>query len=951
MTGSWILGVLVRLGILLGLGAFSLPPALALPEAIGITDDFEHRQLARLEIEYVEDQAGKLELDNVIHLDRWQSVQTSAPNFGFTRSSYWFRIAVRNDSTQKFQGIVELQYPILDWVQFYVLKNDKVVKKTVSGDMLNFSEREVSYHNPAVVLPLESGETAFIYVRVQTESSMQVPIKVWEERTFWSDGQLPFAIQAVYLGVMVGMIFYNFFIFLSHRSTSYLLYVGFVSSYTLFQISLQGLGMEFLWPESPNWNRISLPLGTSLSLFFSSLFTPHFLKIRDVSRVLYVLLFGSAIFLGFLSLSAFFVHSSTVVQLSVGFSIPLTIICIASGIVSWHKGNPLGFYFMLAWSSLLLGTMLTALNKLGVIERNLFTEYAQQIGSYLEVKLLSFALAYRLNLISKEKLDAQRQTLEAQEALNKAQKEANDQLLAKNQEIQDINHNLEKIVAFRTRELKTIFDNIPQGVASLNEEGIISQNYSRHLELLWNQKDLAGRSIFEFLGSTTLSADSIDRMRQSLKACVGEDHLNFQVNSGNFPSEADLLVGQESFHYALTWSPEVTAEGRVHSVLLTIEDISDKKLLEQESERQRKDMQIIQELLSCENSKVEVFASSSRALLDENARLTQAGALAVDDIKIMFVNAHTVKGGARTLNFSLLANVLHDLEHEYASILQGEKAPNQDLLWNQLQEATRIFQVYMTTNSDTLGRKTNANGIFLDLDFIREHYKTLDTLTLKASMTPAELLEDIRRARDTLARIIFKSDTLILEQCLESAEKIAKDLGKPAPKVVLQSGDIQLSRSTEHLLRNIFIHILRNALDHGVEPAQERLAKGKGEAGNIHVRSRMEGEIMVLEFEDDGRGLAIEKLRNQGVKRGLIGQDADIESVAETIFVPGLSTAASISQVSGRGVGMDAVRRFIEDAGGTVRLQLKDGKGAFIPFIIRIELPIEAGPHSRRMAS
>ncbi|WP_218109785.1 7TM diverse intracellular signaling domain-containing protein [Oligoflexus tunisiensis] len=905
---------------------------------ITITDSFETAEVGGPDVEYFEDRDGSLSLGDVTQVIAWKKVQEQIPNFGYSRSAFWFRFSVRNEASVPFQGLIEVQYPILDFVDFHVLDGNRLIKQSKSGDMIPFTIREVFYRNPVFPVLLSSEEEVTVYVRVQTESSVQTPFIVWNEKSFWTENQLPFAMQSLYFGVMLAMVVYNFFIFLSHKSVSYLLYVGFVLCYALFQISLQGFGLQFLWPESPDINRLSLPLTISTALFFASTFAINFLKMKECSVWLYRFLLGFALFMALLTLASFFLASSLSVRIGVACSIPVASLCILSGLKSWRSGNPLGLYFMLAWISFLVGTFLAALNKFAILDRNLITESTQQIGSYLEVTLLSFALAYRMNLMSKEKYLAQRQVLEAQGALYKAQKEANDQLTSKNQEIQEINRNLETIVAYRTRELKAIFDNIPQGIASLNEHGVISQNHSRHLKVVLNKSDLTGQSIIDILASTKLSMDKIDRVKESLKACVGENELNFEINAGNFPRELSMERANGTSYYSLTWSPELTDDGMVHSILMTIEDVTDKKKLEEESEKQRTNFQVVQELLQCDADKFERFAGPSGKLLQDNRRLAEQDTVSMDDIRVMFANAHTIKGGARTLNLSILANTLHETEGQYAQLLNGQLEIDKRTLLVGINRALAVFDSYIAINTGKLGRKSNMNQVMVDVHSMREHYQVLHQLA--QSSGARDVAETLQGMRDRLGRMIFRTDREVLEQCLEPLGNVAKDLGKPCPMVVLSTCEVLLPQDAENVLRHIMVHIIRNALDHGIEGPEERMDKGKRPAGTLEVCTRVEDQTMILEIKDDGRGLAIRKLREKGLNKGVISEDAGLDEIAELIFAPEISTASALSQISGRGMGMDAVRKFLTEAGGSIRVKFLGDRADYMTFALVMELPL-----------
>ncbi len=519
----------------------------------------------------------------------------------------------------------------------------------------------------------------------------------------------------------------------------------------------------------------------------------------------------------------------------------------------------------------------------------------------------------------------------------------NKELSVKNEEIEEINKNLEVIVENRTRELKTIFHNIPQGVASLDQQGLISPQYSHHLEQVLEQKNLGQKSIFDVLfANSELSGDKIDQIRQTLASAVQEDILNFEINVGNLPLEIARKSAKGSSQWlALTWSPEADESNHVHSVLLTVEDVTDRRLLEQEAEKQRKDFAILQELVQCGAEKFDLFSRSSDQLLAENMRLLKLRSEDPSSLKIIFVNTHTVKGGARTLGLSGLAASLHEAENELTRILRKEVTIDHDLLQTNMNQCWQVFNRYITYNRDKLGRKSQGQAVNIDISFIKEHYRVLKNLEMSSSSSSSHFMEQIAAFRDKIAEFIYKSDTHIFESCVENAGKMAKDLGKLPPKIDLQTEDVPVVSEVEMVVRNAMVHILRNAIDHGIETAEERTIKGKMPEGKISIRTRQENDTIHIRISDDGRGLAIKKLKEKGVLAGLISENADIQTVAELIFQPGLSTAAAVSHISGRGVGMDAVKKFIEEARGSIQVQLLAEQGDHVPFALNIVLPLQ----------
>jgi two-component system chemotaxis sensor kinase CheA len=170
---------------------------------------------------------------------------------------------------------------------------------------------------------------------------------------------------------------------------------------------------------------------------------------------------------------------------------------------------------------------------------------------------------------------------------------------------------------------------------------------------------------------------------------------------------------------------------------------------------------------------------------------------------------------------------------------------------------------------------------------------------------------------------------------------LSKDLGKSI-ELVLHGQDTELDRQVLELIRDPLTHMIRNAADHGVETPAERIAAGKNPAGRISLSARHEGGAIVIEMSDDGRGLNAAKIRAKAVANGLISA-AQAETMGDAearamIFLPGFSTAAEVTSVSGRGVGMDVVRTNIEKIGGVVELSSVEGQGS--TFAIRIPLTL-----------
>lgn len=521
-------------------------------------------------------------------------------------------------------------------------------------------------------------------------------------------------------------------------------------------------------------------------------------------------------------------------------------------------------------------------------------------------------------------------------------KQLNVELEAKNQEVENLNVSLESKVQERTEEINALLQHIPQGILSIGSQGMVDGNFSAHLPDILGHQHIARRSFKElFLDLCDLSTDLRDQCWQTIQASIHDSALNFEINADKFPQEAWYRYQEQRRLIKLTWNAELDAQSIVRRILVTMLDISLEYEARRELDEKNKDLSIIRELIDAGPKKCLQFFSTARQLLEENQRFLDSGELNIDSVKILFVNMHTVKGAARTLQFKDLSSALHDCEAAYAAIIKhGAPIVVEDLRQDSKQLNT-IFERYMYTNRSVLGRSEDHSKIPIDRDFLEHHYQLLNVIDQKVGLA-SEIKDVIHRNKDELTHLIFMSLSMVMSDILQQAEKIARDLQKEVPRIESNVSDILINHRQEMTLKNSFIHIMRNALDHGIETAAEREAKGKVPQGTLHVDAFEDASCIVIEVWDDGRGLPLGKLREKAEGSGILSPGASLNEVAETIFLQGMSTAQALSQVSGRGVGMDAVKRFFEAEHGQIQVVLgepKDPEKRYYTFKFRITLP------------
>jgi len=388
-------------------------PDLSCAEPVVVDDNTVFISLGQ-HADVLEDREGELSFADV-NSDNAKKLWVNSPseniNFGYTESVFWVRTEIVNRSSKDLKLLIEIGYPPLDFVHFFVLKAQKH-EEWVMGDKLPYRDRPID--DPGFVCPiiLSSGERVAFFAKVQTTSSMQIPLNIYSTEGFLQEKQIAMIFQGLYYGSMIIMVLYNFFLFLSVRESDYLYYVLYVFSQCLFFASFNGLSFKYFWPEATLWNDQAIVVSLSAMILSGNLFAIRFMKLTKGSGMSYTLfsMFAVAAFINMIIVTVIFYRVS--VLLLMLLAVTNFIFGIPAVLLRWYRGFPPGRFFALAWLSLAGGVFVIVMNKIGFVPRNFMTENATQIGSVVQVMLLSFALADRLNMEKKEKIEAQYQAHE-----------------------------------------------------------------------------------------------------------------------------------------------------------------------------------------------------------------------------------------------------------------------------------------------------------------------------------------------------------------------------------------------------------------------------------------------------------------------------------------------------------------------------------------------------------
>ncbi|MDW5416283.1 Hpt domain-containing protein [Iodobacter sp. CM08] len=216
-------------------------------------------------------------------------------------------------------------------------------------------------------------------------------------------------------------------------------------------------------------------------------------------------------------------------------------------------------------------------------------------------------------------------------------------------------------------------------------------------------------------------------------------------------------------------------------------------------------------------------------------------------------------------------------------------------------------------------------------NLLKNHDDSSSALSQQARMTK-ELQQSLMRVR----MVPFSS---LSERLYRLTRQTGKEVGKKV-NLELRGGRVEIDRGVLDQMMSPFEHMLRNAIDHGLETTEQRLALGKPEFGEVQVEVRQEGNELVLLLKDDGKGLDLASLRTKGLEKGLINNNASDQMITELIFEPGISTASSLTTLSGRGIGMDVVKNKLGDLGGRIEVSSETGVGTTFTIYLPLTLAV-----------
>lgn len=482
---------------------------------------------------------------------------------------------------------------------------------------------------------------------------------------------------------------------------------------------------------------------------------------------------------------------------------------------------------------------------------------------------------------------------------------------------------LEKIVTARTaaldnrnRDFALIFDNVAQGFVTVGLDGTIGGERSAAL-IRWFGEPTAGVGWWDYVAGD--DEDTAAWIRISFETLV-EGFMPLEVVLDQLPKR----VVRDGRHLRV----EYRAIGEpVIALLAVVTDITD-ELARAAFETSQRELITVVAKAQRDASGFAAFVAEADQLVERITAVAPPaeGAPAAptdDELAELRRRLHTLKGNAALFGVTSIAELCHELE----GVVDANPGPLEAAPRAQLAAAWAGFHERV----DPVLGLSKRRAVVIDWEEYQSFIASL------GKPEPAWAAPMRRWAHDPARPH--------LERFAAQATALADRLGKAPIEVEIADHDVRVAPDRFMPLWQAAIHAVRNAVDHGLEPAADRTAAGKRESGRIALRTEIDDGALVLEIVDDGRGIDWDKVAERARLRGLPAETrAELE---EALFASGVSTAAETTDVSGRGVGLDALRVACRGLGGRVELASELGAGSTIRCVVPLAAPLLPGARTR----
>ena len=652
-------------------------------------------------VDFYEDKTQKLTLENILrpqYQKLFKKSKKEKPHFGYSQSAFWVRVKITNPEKVKGSWVLTVDYRILDFVNFYKNENGRW-KKIETGDQKVFSKRELNYKDLSVTIP-EITNTTTTYIRVKTNGPIEIPVKLQTSKSYSEKQIKEDYAMGIYFGLLISMVIYNFFIFISTKQKNYLYYVLFLFFTMLVILILRGYGFQYIFPNFPWMNNKGFSSIISLSVLSFIIFCKNYLNI-DSKFQKFLNAFNSLTLLTMISFL-----SSLVLPYTISLRINMILI-IASNILAFYVsfsrlkgGYKPAKFFLLAFGFFIVGVILRSLVAFDLAPSNDLTNNGVIFGVGFQAFLLALGLADLINSLLTEKIDAEKK-------------------------LHDANKNLEEKVKLRTQDLsealsniKYLLNNMRQSVFTIDEEGTIMAPVSSYSKIIF-ENNIEGKNIYETVFNYYESSSQLLSTLQFNLACsFGSDDVQWDMIKENNPEKISFKSNDGLLkNLKISLTPLWNDDSLLEKIMFVIEDITEvealEKVMKEKELESKKNVQILHELGLNKKEDLDIFFSNNFNLSKNLVRSAKSVRNLIDvqsdhknEMSVLLRELHTIKGNARVFGLNLISEHAHFTESHLEKVYNPFEDIN-DINQSSIKEVIKniydlqsVFYSYLTPSKN-----------------------------------------------------------------------------------------------------------------------------------------------------------------------------------------------------------------------------------------------------------
>jgi len=376
-------------------------------------------------LEYYIDKENILKIDDIISNKERISFHNNnleIPNFGYTASTIWFKINIRKNENLDKKIYLNIQNSNIDNIEIYEILNSEYsrpnIKKTILGDHLAVKDKEFLTREFLFLPQINFISQEEIYFKINSTSSVIFPLFLVDEITLNKDIALKEVLHGIYFGVVIAIFLYNLFVFSSTRDITFFYFILYIFGFGMLQSIEHGYSYIYLWPENPGFQQKAFPFFMGITISFASLFSKSYLKTSIYSPILNNILLALCYLGLILIVCNFLIDDYKVNLLSIFLAVISLCVIFVSAIIIYKKYFEPSRYFLIAWVLFLLGSCISLMRLLAIVDLPLYSAYALEIASIFQIITLSYALTAKVNIIKRENQEAIKRTVFFQEQAN-----------------------------------------------------------------------------------------------------------------------------------------------------------------------------------------------------------------------------------------------------------------------------------------------------------------------------------------------------------------------------------------------------------------------------------------------------------------------------------------------------------------------------------------------------